>query len=53
MQMQCPDGVKSINIQGVEYTADQAGMVNIADPVHIDAAQRNGLVAVVASAPQE
>lgn len=41
MQLTCPTGVKSINVAGTEYTADADGLVNITDPVHIDAAKAN------------
>lgn len=41
MKLICPEGVGSINVAGVEYTA-HAGAVEITDPIHIAAAKEHG-----------
>lgn len=41
MKLVCPEGVGSINVAGVEYTAT-ASVVEITDPVHIAAAKEHG-----------
>lgn len=42
MKLTPPDGVKSINVAGVEYSPDGDGRVDISDPRHIAAAQSQG-----------
>lgn len=44
MRLKCPTGVSSINIAGVEYTAD-GDMIEINEQGHVDAALKNGFVA--------
>lgn len=46
MHMHCPEGVGSINVAGVEYTADAVGVVHITDPVHIAVAEQNGFTTI-------
>lgn len=42
-----PNACPSINVAGVEYTADpDDGTVDITDPVHIAVAQREGFTEV-------
>ncbi|MBV8061457.1 MAG: hypothetical protein JO253_08060 [Alphaproteobacteria bacterium] len=42
MKLKSPSGQQSINIGGVEYTADADGCVDIQEPRHIEVAIVNG-----------
>lgn len=47
MLMQSPsEDIKSINIGGTEYTADDKGAIRVNDPAHIYAAQQDGWTAI-------
>lgn len=48
MKLKCPDGQTSINVAGVEYTAAD-GVVEILDPIHVDAARGVGFIEVPAA----
>lgn len=52
MKLNCPEGVKSINVGGTEYTAVD-GVVEIGDPIHVAAAQGDGFVEAPVAATVE
>lgn len=51
MKLKGPEDQKSINVGGVEYTADGDGCVTIGDVAHITVAQNMGWVQVPMSPP--